>query len=771
MGNGSAYALCIEAADCVNGAPGTLPYTAGGGTVSATGAFAGLAALLVQAHGPQGNLDPTLYSVAAATPSAFHDVVQGTNTVACSTGSPNCTNGFVYNVVGHMAYSAVAGYDPASGLGSVDAANLIANWRPANTATAAVTLTLTQPGSTTPVTSIHHGDPVQVNVAVSGGSGVATGDVAVVSNNALPNNAALERLTLSNGAAVDSALTSLPGGSYQVTARYAGDATYAPALSAPVTITVYPSASQVVVLGSSTPSGSTVSYGSPVSVDLLVAAANPNDFGIPTGSITVQDAGRTITRVPLNANGEANFTTSVLTPGAHSLNFLYYGDPSFGSSSPSTLYQVTVGQAATTTSITSTLSNLPSSPSVFDLIATVSSQAANQGTAPPGQVKFYLGTALLGTGALRAGLSGGNVVSIADLRLHGSQIGVGSQSIYATYVPSGTNFAGSTSAPITIVNGGGKGLAATTTTIAPTTPGATQFFDVSTITFNISVTGGATPSGNVQFYANGVNIGNSNLTNGTGTFFVPFGTNSVSVLPLGANVITAQYTGDATHSPSTGVYRLTVYDDATAPDFSLQSSTVTQPLSSTSPQANYTLQFTGLNRFNGAATPITLSYTIPTGLQCSGTPATPNFHSTTYATVAVSCKLASGYTAPLTSRQAIRRNLPLWKLGGGAALAFVFLFGLPSRRRRWESMLGVVVAVIVSFSIAGCADANSTADQAGGKPTSSALLQRSATPGAVVLPAGTYTVVVSASAQILTAAQPNTTTTLVHTLPLQVSVQ
>ncbi len=775
LGNGSAYALCIEATDCVNSTPGALAYTAGGGTVSATGAFSGLAALIVQAKGVNGrlgNLDPTLYSVASATPAAFHDLTVGTNTVACAAGSPNCTNGFIYNNTGHMAYSAVAGYDPASGLGSVDASALIANWRPANTAAAAITLTLTQPGTTTPVLSIHHGDPVQVNVSVTGGSQTATGDVAVVTNSPLPNNAALERLTLSNGSAVDSGLTSLPGGTYQVTARYAGDSTYAAAVSPPVTITVYQSPAQLTVLPGGTPSGSTVPYGTAVTASVLVSAVNANDFGIPTGSVAVQDSGKTVTQLPLNANGEATFTTTVLAPGFHSLNFFYSGDPSFGTTSSTSSLQITVGQAATTTTLTSTLTSLPSSNSVFDLVATVSSQAANQGVAPAGQINFYLGTKLLGSGGLRPGLNGGNAVSVADLRLHGSQIGVGSQSIVATYVPSGSNYAASSSVPLTIVNGGAAGLAFTQVALAPTTPGATQFFDVSTVAFNTSVTGGSTtPTGNVQFYANGTNIGNGNLTNGAVTFFVPFGTNNLLVLPLGANVITAQYTGDATHSPSTNVYRLTIFDDATAPDFSFQSNSVTQPLSSTNPQANFTLQFTALNNFNGATSPITLSYTVPTGLQCRGTPTKPSFSSTRYATVSVSCTLASGYIFPLARQTATNAHSSWWTVTGGTALACIFLFGIPARRRNWQSMLGAVLVIVFSLSIAGCADANKTADQAGGKPASSAVLQKAARPAASTLAAGTYTVLVTASAQILNQAQPNTTTTLVHTLPLQVSVQ
>ena len=64
--NGSYYMLCLDPADCVNGTPDSLQYSGGGNTALAASAFAGVAALVVQAHGPQGNLNDGLYATAAA---------------------------------------------------------------------------------------------------------------------------------------------------------------------------------------------------------------------------------------------------------------------------------------------------------------------------------------------------------------------------------------------------------------------------------------------------------------------------------------------------------------------------------------------------------------------------------------------------------------------------------------------------------------------------------------------------------------------------------
>ena len=101
------------------------------GTSAATPSFAGVIAILNQylmAKGAQstpglGNINPTLYGMAASVPTAFHDITAGNNIVACTVGSPNCSTG-------RFGYSAGPGYDLATGLGSIDAYNLVANWKP-----------------------------------------------------------------------------------------------------------------------------------------------------------------------------------------------------------------------------------------------------------------------------------------------------------------------------------------------------------------------------------------------------------------------------------------------------------------------------------------------------------------------------------------------------------------------------------------------------------------------------------------------------------------
>jgi subtilase family serine protease len=118
-------------------------FVAVGGTSVATQAFAGVVALIDQKSGSrQGNLNPTLYSLAAGqsasncnasgTPAGnciFNDVTSGTIAMPCSKGSQNCNVLLSADTIGVLSgYSAASGYDLATGLGSVNICNLVDNW-------------------------------------------------------------------------------------------------------------------------------------------------------------------------------------------------------------------------------------------------------------------------------------------------------------------------------------------------------------------------------------------------------------------------------------------------------------------------------------------------------------------------------------------------------------------------------------------------------------------------------------------------------------------
>lgn len=115
----------------------TQAFLGVGGTSVSAQAFAGIMALVDQkAESAQGNANEVLYPLFAAQtgscntngpPAAtciFNDVTSGTIAMPCANGSPNCTSGG--NPVGVLTgFDAGTGYDLATGLGSVNVANLV----------------------------------------------------------------------------------------------------------------------------------------------------------------------------------------------------------------------------------------------------------------------------------------------------------------------------------------------------------------------------------------------------------------------------------------------------------------------------------------------------------------------------------------------------------------------------------------------------------------------------------------------------------------------
>jgi uncharacterized protein (TIGR03437 family) len=97
-----------------------------GGTSAAAPVFAGMIALLNQkeASNGLGNINSNLYRLAQT--KIFHDITTGSNVVPCAAGR-GCVNG-------SFGYYAAPAYDPVTGLGSVDAYNLITEWNAATPA-------------------------------------------------------------------------------------------------------------------------------------------------------------------------------------------------------------------------------------------------------------------------------------------------------------------------------------------------------------------------------------------------------------------------------------------------------------------------------------------------------------------------------------------------------------------------------------------------------------------------------------------------------------
>ncbi len=134
---------------CVNGINTALTtyFSAFGGTSASTPVAAGMAALLNQYLGTTGlgNMNTELYKLFGSTPSAFHDILAGTSTltgdtsdniVPCTGATPSFEPAALQcpaamNTQGTFGFTAGPGYDPVTGLGSIDFNTLFIAWRAA----------------------------------------------------------------------------------------------------------------------------------------------------------------------------------------------------------------------------------------------------------------------------------------------------------------------------------------------------------------------------------------------------------------------------------------------------------------------------------------------------------------------------------------------------------------------------------------------------------------------------------------------------------------
>jgi hypothetical protein len=142
----SAYSICdSDLGPCsYNNAGDSLGQAVGGTSVSSP-AMAGIMALVLQKIGgaAQGLANPIFYqlasqenlndcntgSVGSGNSCFFYDITSDNIRVPCATGSPNCATGTSGDAVGILSgYDASNGYDRATGLGSVNATNLVNAW-------------------------------------------------------------------------------------------------------------------------------------------------------------------------------------------------------------------------------------------------------------------------------------------------------------------------------------------------------------------------------------------------------------------------------------------------------------------------------------------------------------------------------------------------------------------------------------------------------------------------------------------------------------------
>jgi pro-kumamolisin-like protein/Big-like domain-containing protein len=573
---------------CTPDAQGHFSFFGAGGTSASSPAFAGIMALIVQqqAGGRQGNPNPILYAIAknetfascnsstmpltGSATCVFYDVTKNTNSVPCTGATLNCssnaaaTTGVLVDPAHTTtpAWTTAAGYDMATGLGSVNVTNLAAAWKTTVGAFTSST-TITKINGGTSLVSIPHGQAVTLSATVTGASGTPTGDVSFVAPTTVDGGIASATLTSGTASVtVPSAVfTGLPGGSYNLKAHYAGDGTFAPSddpTGVPVNVATENSGllAEMVTFDSlgniTSTNATTLAYGSGpfFRIDILNhtgTASNCQPLVIngvttgcafdATGSVTITDNGAALPGSPftINSAGHLEDQTIQLTGGAHTLVATYPGDISYNAPASPTTYTVTVTPAVTATAVAPSPASGVTTSTPVTLTATISSQSIST-TGATGNVAFKDGTTTIGTVA--AVPTGANAVSFAGATATLTQTfsTTGTHSITAAYAGD-QNYATSTSTAVnvTVASSGSFTIGGSASTV---TAGSSA-----TSSITVTPTGGFTGMVNVTCPA-------ANLPPGVTCSPNPLAINVTSASPVANNLTVAVAAPSSTTSAS-----------------------------------------------------------------------------------------------------------------------------------------------------------------------------------------------------------------------------
>jgi subtilase family serine protease len=735
------YFACFAAGGgtCVDSG-GSTPFSIFSGTSAAAPAMAGVAALLDQSlAAPQGNLNPTIYSMAASTPAAFHQVSVASSGVSnCTVSTPSMCNNSVAGPTGLTGGQAgfklgtTGGYSEVTGLGSLDVTQFINNYSASNRFVP--TVTLMGPPSVVVTAS------ASVLITVTGNSTPPTGSVTLSSGTYESSSSTLNVPgTNSNGVYIVIPSGVLALGTDTITANYTSDSSSYNSASGTTTIKVTsPTKTPTVTV---TPSPSTVSTTQSLLVTVAVAggAGNPT----PTGSVVLTGGGYTSPATVLSG-GSASIVvpagalavgidpiTATYTPDANDSS-VYVGaagsgtvnvtaatktNPNLVWITPAPIAYGTLLGAAQLDATASVAGTFAYSPAAGTMLTT-GSQILTVTFTPTDSTDYATATSIVTltvnkatpiiTWATPAAITYGTILSVAQLDATTSAAGTfaysppagallhaGQQVLMASFTPTDTSDYNATSATVTLT------VNKVTPTITWSTPAA-----VAVGTALTSAQLNASPS-----------------VLGTLVYTPPLG----AIMSTTGNItLSTSFTPTDTvdYNDASATTTLTV-DPGPPPAFAVTGNAITVEPGATIGNTS-TIAVTPSNGFTGMVS-----------LTCAITPAAANDSATCNilpSSVTISGATAQTATLTVSTTLATALNHPFklfWPSAGGATLALAFLFRIPKRRRNWLAMLGFF-CLLVSIAGIGCASGSTGSSGGGGGGTSNSGTT-----------AGTYTITIT----------------------------
>ena len=366
-------------------------------------------------------------------------------------------------------------------------------------------------GLTSSLNSSYYGNGVTFTATIaSTATQPATGTVIF-----LDNGVRIGAGTLAGNPAVATFTTSsLAVGTHPITATYAGDAYNAAAITAaPYNQVVKQALTATSVIAA--PSPGIAGAQEAITATVTVTAGTMT----PAGSVTFTSGGTPLGTAPLNSRGAATLTRT-LPPGNYQIVATYAGNTD-ANGSASAPFPLTVVQATTKTALI-----ISPTPGLVTRPITFTARVTGNGSTPTGNVNFTANGNLIGAAPL-------NASGVATLVT--STLPLGNYAVAATYQGDANDTGSTASTALSVV------LATTNTTV---TASPRPALVGQTITFTAKVAGnGGTPTGTVNFLANGNVLGAGTLNAGTATF-------TDAGLAAGTYTVTADYLGDSADAAS-----------------------------------------------------------------------------------------------------------------------------------------------------------------------------------------------------------------------------